>query len=199
MKDTLKDIGSILIDTCLSLLLIILFGHALLCLLVYNASAAEYTYNEVLTKEERVVALTILGEARGEGTLGMYAVGCVIQQRGYERKLTPAQVCRQPWQFEIWNAGKGKVKEEKELQHLWKSPSVPYARKLAQAICLDALGVEGRKLKQKVTGSANHYYSKSLDKPPYWAFKTVTKNGKKIKVPIKPSATIKNHIFYKLP
>ena len=35
--------------------------------------------DEVLTRDERIVALTILGEARGEGRCGMYAVGCVIQ------------------------------------------------------------------------------------------------------------------------
>ena len=34
-----------------------------------------------LTEEQRIVAMTILGEARGEGEAGMYAVACVIAQR----------------------------------------------------------------------------------------------------------------------
>ena len=97
------------------------------CLLIgtplYTANA-----DEVLTYGERIVALTILGEARGEGKRGMYAVGCVIQKRASERNLTPAKVCLQPWQFSIWNAGGGKVKKERELYYLWKSPSKLYAR-----------------------------------------------------------------------
>ena len=32
-------------------------------------------------KESNIVAMTILGEARGEGEAGMYAVACVIQER----------------------------------------------------------------------------------------------------------------------
>ena len=38
--------------------------------------------------DEEIVALTILGEARGEGTQGMYAVACVIQERSEKKKLT---------------------------------------------------------------------------------------------------------------
>ena len=125
--------------------------------------------------------MTILGEARGEGKCGMYAVGCVIQKRASERNFTPAKVCLQPYQFSIWNAGKGKVKKESELHYLWKSKSTMYARELARTIC------QGKKLSQKYTGGANHYYSKKyLKKPPYWA-----KNKKPVKI-------IGNHVFYRL-
>ena len=34
-----------------------------------------------LTLGQRIVAQTILGEARGEGEAGMYGVACVIQER----------------------------------------------------------------------------------------------------------------------
>ena len=43
--------------------------------------------------QEQIVAMTILGEARGEGRAGMYAVACTIKARSVNRKLTPAQVC----------------------------------------------------------------------------------------------------------
>ena len=49
--------------------------------------------DQVLTRDERVIALTILGEARGEGKKGMFAVACVVQRRSWEKKITPAQVC----------------------------------------------------------------------------------------------------------
>ena len=39
-----------------------------------------------LTQEQKVIAMTILGEARGEGKAGMYAVACVIAQRSIEWK-----------------------------------------------------------------------------------------------------------------
>ena len=95
--------------------------------------------DQVLTVSERVVALTILGEARGEGKMGMYAVACVIQKRSIERSLTPAKVCHEPWQFSIWNAGGGKVKKERELYYLWKSKSAQEARKLARLVCKKSL------------------------------------------------------------
>jgi N-acetylmuramoyl-L-alanine amidase len=187
MKNTLKDIGGIVVDILLTVIIATLVGYAALCGLAYSAFPAE-----TITADERVVALTILGEARGEGNQGMYAVACIIQERADKRKLTPAGVCLQPWQFSVWNAGKGKVKKESELHHLWKSKSTPYAKQLAHAIC------RGWKLTQDFTGNANHYYSSDRKNPPYWTFKKEIVNGKEIKKAIKPTRRIGKHIFYKL-
>ena len=190
MKDTLKELGSIFAEIITAVVIIVLITHAALFVFSYNALA-----DEALTPNERVVTLTLLGEARGEGLTGIYAVGCIIQKRTLNRNLTPAQVCQEPWQFSIWNAGKGKIKKESELWDLYKSPSMPYARFLARKICA------GSKLSQDYTGNADHYYSHKIKKqPPYWAFKIENdKNGKVItKEPIKPSKVIGNHTFYKL-
>ena len=190
MKDTLKELGSIFAEIITAVVIIVLITHAALFVFSYNALA-----DEALTPNERVVTLTLLGEARGEGLTGIYAVGCIIQKRTLNRNLTPAQVCQEPWQFSIWNAGKGKIKKESELWDLYKSPSMPYARFLARKICA------GSKLSQDYTGNADHYYSHKIKKqPPYWAFKIEKdKNGKVItKEPIKPSKVIGNHTFYKL-
>ena len=70
---------------------------AFLLLFTYQLPAAQ-----VLTEEERIVALTLLGEARGEKEIGMFAVGCVIQKRALERNLTPKQVCLEHRQFKVW-------------------------------------------------------------------------------------------------
>ena len=59
-----------------------------------------------LTKEQAIVAQTILGEARGEGKAGMYAVACVIQKRVVNRSMTAHKVCLQRKQFSCWNDGK---------------------------------------------------------------------------------------------
>jgi hypothetical protein len=163
--------------------------HLLIGLLVWFIFVAVAAGDEVLTKDERIVALTLLGEARGEGSNGIYAVACVIQKRAKERYKTPAEVCLQPWQFSIWNAGKGKVKKESELYYLWDSKCDPvkYSRLMARTIC-------GKwNLAQGFTGHANHYYSTDRKTPPYWTF------DKKTKKPIKPTMRIGKHIFYKLP
>jgi len=160
--------------------------HYIIGIVIFIVFACSSAADEALTRDERVVALTLLGEARGEGHKGMYAVGCVIQQRAIERKLTPAQVCLEPWQFSVWNAGKGKVKKESELYYLWDKKNypkykyfVPYARQLARNIC------KNKKLeRQETTGNANHYHTKSVK--PYWS------KGKK------PIKQIGNHLFFKL-
>ena len=158
--------------------------------------------DQSLTTEERIVALTLLGEARGESEIGVYAVACVIQKRAAQRKLTPVQVCLQPWQFSIWNAGKGKIKKESELWHLYERAPVKvmrYARQLARDICAN------RKLSQDYTGNADHYYShKIMKQPPSWAFKIDKKTGKFLrdkkgnKIPVQHTKVIGNHSFYKL-
>jgi len=186
MKSFIDTVG----ECILTLIISLLIGYALLCAGVYGAFA-----DEALTPSERVVTLTLLGEARGEGDAGIYAIGCVILKRSSNRDLTPAQVCQEPWQFSIWNAGKGKIKKESELWHLYESPRKGYARQLAIQICANW------KLSQAYTGNADHYYSHKIKKqPPYWAFKIEKdKNGKVIsKKPIKPSKVIGNHTFYKL-
>ena len=144
----------------------------LLSLPVIFCSVYAHTHNNVkLTRETKVVALTILAEARGEGQGGMYAVGAVIAQRAFERKRTPTEVCLKKWQFSCWNG-----KQLKDLEYLLKVPQGKYAIALAKNIKL---------LSRDFVGYANHYHNNKI-KLPYWA------KGQK------PVKTIGNHIFYKL-
>jgi spore germination cell wall hydrolase CwlJ-like protein len=136
--------------------------------------------DEVLSYEERIVALTILGEARGEGEKGMYAVACVIRKRAVQmaNKLGAyphANVCLQRKQFSTWNG----IEKESELYHLWKSKSTPYARKIARIVC-------GNSSMCDTTKGADHFHSTKMKKPPYW-----TKGHK-------PTVIIGNHAFYNL-
>lgn len=64
-----------------------------------------------LTKEQDIIVQTLLGEARGEGKAGIYAVGCVIKQRMNHKSFpnTATGVCLQRSQFEYWTQNK-KVK-----------------------------------------------------------------------------------------
>jgi len=145
----------------------------LLALPVIFCSVYAHTHNNVkLTRETKIIACTILAEARGEGQGGMYAVAAVIAQRAFERKRTPSEICLKPYQFSCWNG----YKKVKDLEHLLKVPQAKYAIALAKNIKL---------LSRDFVGYANHYHNNKI-KTPYWA------KGKK------PVKTIGNHIFYKL-
>ena len=139
------------------------------CFALANETPTHKT--ETTSKEAKIIAITILAEARGEGEAGMYAVGAVIAQRAFEGKRTPSEVCLKKWQFSCWN-GKG----FKDLAHLLKTPQAKYALLIAKNI---------NNLSREFVGYANHYHNNKI-KPPYWA------KGKK------PVKVIGNHIFYKL-
>ena len=155
--------------------------HYIFAIVVFLIICATASGDEALTRNERIVALTILGEARGEGVNGMYAVGCVIEKRMQESTVnhTPAEVCLQPSQFSIWNAGKGKVKKESQLYYLWQSKSKDYARQLARVVC-----DKDKNLQHSVVGHANHYHTLST--------KASWSRG------AKPVAKVGNHLFFKL-
>lgn len=126
--------------------------------------------------EAQVVTLTILGEARGEGKAGMYAVSCVISQRIINRKLTAKEVCLESkvnkrgvrvWQFSCWG---GKVD-----YNLLKTKEALYASALAANI---------KSVDRKFVKFADHYCHVNINN--YW-----TKTSK-------PVITIGRHKFYKL-
>ena len=52
-----------------------------------------------VTYEQDAVALTLLGEAGGEGQIGVRLVADVIHERMKRRKMTPFEVVSQPNQF----------------------------------------------------------------------------------------------------
>ena len=121
--------------------------------------------------DAKILALTLLGEARGEGNTGMYAVACVIKQRALERNLSLSKVCLQRKQFSCWNGGRN-------LDRLLKSSSAPYAIRLADHLA------NGGDVQRDYINYANHYCT--LKTNPYWA------KGKK------PTKTVGNHKFFKL-
>tara|TARA_R100000808_G_C2136835_1_gene145077 strand:+ start:388 stop:888 length:501 start_codon:yes stop_codon:yes gene_type:complete len=155
--------------------------HYIIGIIIFLIISVTAAADEALTRDERVVALTILGEARGEGENGMYAVACVIEKRMQESTVnhTPAEVCLQPSQFSIWNAGRGKVKKESQLYYLWESKSKDYARQLARVVC-----DKDKNLQHSVVGHANHYHTHSAK--PSWS------RG------AKPVAKVGKHRFFKL-
>ena len=127
-----------------------------------------------------VLARTLWGEARGEGTAGMTAVAHVVLNRvaiaedraGYWWGNNIIQVCQKPYQFSAWNRSDPNFKK---LQDVEKS-DLHFATALR-------LAVEGT-LGDDPTDAATHYHAAGIT--PYWA------EGEK------PSAVIGRHIFYQL-
>jgi spore germination cell wall hydrolase CwlJ-like protein len=125
-----------------------------------------------MTAELFIVALTLLGEARGETFEGMAGVASVIQTRMIERNQTASQVCLSPKQFSFWNGGVSEATKKKLLA----TPQGKNALYLADLVI--------HKQMPDIVRGANHYHAVSVS--PKWA-----KKGKLV-------AVIRNHKFYKV-
>jgi spore germination cell wall hydrolase CwlJ-like protein len=125
-----------------------------------------------MTAEIFIVALTLLGEARGETFEGMAGVASVIQTRMIERKQSASQVCLASKQFSFWNDGVSEPTKRKLLA----------TAQGKNALYLADLVIH--KQMPDIVKGANHYHAISVS--PKWA-----KNTKLV-------ATIRNHKFYKL-
>ena len=129
-----------------------------------------------------VLARTLWGEARGEATQGMEAVGCVIlnrvkvaEEKGpYWWGNNIIQVCQKPYQFSCWNRSDPNFKKLQavDAEDLYFATALRVARRAIAGTLKDS------------TYGATHYHAK--DFMPYWA------RGEK------PTAIIGNHIFYTL-
>ncbi len=132
--------------------------------------------------EADILARTLWGEARGEGSAGMQAVACVILNRVAEAEKRGRywwgnniiQVCQKPYQFSCWNRSDPNYKK---LQSVGESDLYfATALRMARRAITGTLG--------DPTQGATHYHA--ADITPYWA------RGEK------PSAVIGQHIFYRI-
>lgn len=129
-----------------------------------------------------IMARTLWGEARGEGTRGMQAVANVIMNRyrlaqqysGYAKMWgrTVAEICQKKYQFSVW---------------LSKDPNLPLMRSVTTADpdFREALAIAEKALKYQlpdITGGAAYYHTKAI--LPDWA------EG------IQPIRTVGSHKFY---
>lgn len=139
---------------------------------------------DICNKELDILAKTLYGEARGEGTAGMHAVANVIMNRvaisdryknGYWWGKGVIGVCQKPMQFSCWN--KGDVNKAKlEGKDLY-----------ADFVFAVALDVAEKALKgelKDITNGSTSYHADYVT--PFW----VKDN--------EPKAVIGRHLFYHL-
>jgi N-acetylmuramoyl-L-alanine amidase len=144
------------------------------------STSEEQKFYEGITVD--VLARTIWGEARGEGTSGMSAVACVILNR---LKISKARggfwwgddiirICQKPQQFSCWNRADPNFRKLQAVDErdLYFATAVRIARRGVADVLPD------------VTKGATHYHADSIT--PYWA------KGER------PSAVIGHHLFYKI-
>lgn len=141
---------------------------------------AEKFYREL---EIDVLARTMWGEARGEGTIGLEAVANVVQNRikvaeknggKYWWGHSIITVCQKPYQFSCWNRSDPSYKKLLAVtpDNLYFATCLRVARRVVLGQLEDH------------TGGATHYHADYVS--PYWA------KGET------PTVTIGRHIFYKL-
>jgi cell wall hydrolase len=113
------------------------------------------------------IALTLYGEARGEGTRGRIAVACVLRNRLRSGKWggTYEGVCLARKQFSCWNAtdpnSRRLLDELKRVQ-----AGDPIDRTLRECYALADVLLNEDVIRQ--VGQAMHYYADSIA-PPKWA------------------------------
>lgn len=131
------------------------------------------------------LALTIWGEARGEGREGMRAVAHVIKNRRdspNDRRYgsTIRQVCTKPWQFSCWNANDPNSKKLDPAKMEALNPATPdgnswrVAKQIAYSVLAGVL--------PDITNGATYYHTKAVD--PSWDDD------------MKLVATVGRHLFY---
>lgn len=92
--------------------------------LAASAEAQSSTYGE------RIVAAVLMGEARGEGEVGLTAVAEVVRNRAVEHDKSPLEVVCQKGAFSCLN---GKTPEQLYLQHC-RSPLYKTALRIARTV-----------------------------------------------------------------
>ena len=129
-----------------------------------------------------VLARTLWGEARGQGSAGMQAVANVVlnrvqiaEDRGrYWWGNNIIQVCQKPYQFSCWNRTDPNFKKLQAVDErdLYFATAIRIARRAIVGTLED------------MTGGATHYHASGCT--PYWAKRET------------PVAVIGDHIFYRL-
>jgi spore germination cell wall hydrolase CwlJ-like protein len=97
--------------------------------------------------DERLIAAILMAEARGEGVVGMTAVGEVIANRARIRQMHPAQVVRQGYQFSPLN----RTKPRELVSRYEKMPLYPDALRIANTVMQAPAELPG------LTAGADHF------------------------------------------
>ncbi len=119
-----------------------------------------------VSQDVDILARTLWGEARGEGSTGMQAVANVIINRVDDGRFGDGiiGVCQKPYQFSSWNAND--PNRARLLSVTAADPQFSQALQIAQYAASGQL--------QDLTGGALYYYATSISEPAWAADLPVT-------------------------
>ncbi len=113
-----------------------------------------------------VAARTMWGEARGDGSIGMLAVGLVIRNRAMHPRwwgTDALSVCLAPWQFSCWNEN-----DPNRPKLLAVDTSVA---DFPNAIYVARLIFGGGPVPEDVTKGADSYFASNMSPAPEWSWR----------------------------
>ncbi|MCX6892422.1 MAG: cell wall hydrolase [Verrucomicrobiota bacterium] len=125
--------------------------------------------------DQRLIAAVLMAEARGDGIVGMTAVGEVIANRARKRQLSPVLIVQQTFQFSPLN----RLRPHQLISRYEKLPLYRHALQIASTV------IEAPEALPGLTAGADHF--EQIGAPiPRWA------RGRK------PVAIIGGHRFWVL-
>jgi cell wall hydrolase len=125
--------------------------------------------------DERLIAAVLMAEARGEGVVGMTAVGEVIANRARKRQMPPGLVVQEAHQFSPLN----RAKPRELILRFEKMPLYPHALRIAKTVIQTPAALPG------LAAGADHF--EQIRAPvPRWA------RGRR------PVAVVGGHRFWRL-
>jgi cell wall hydrolase len=125
--------------------------------------------------DERLIAAILMAEARGEGVVGMTAVGEVIANRARIRRMPPKMVVQEPYQFTPLN----RTKPRELILRFEKMLLYPEALQIARTVIQTPAALPG------LAAGADHF--EQIGAPvPHWA------RGRR------PVAVVGGHRFWRL-
>ncbi|WP_217907158.1 cell wall hydrolase [Massilia sp. BJB1822] len=148
-----------------------------------TAAAAAPPSPAMPNEVQLVLARTLWGEARGEGSAGMEAVACVVLNRVKRQTYwgkSVIEVCRKPYQFSCWNQNDRNYAAMLKLDANAAELADAYA--IAGRAIANVLSI--REAFSDSTNGATHYHARTLSPLPRWARGHAT------------CARIGNHLFY---
>ena len=134
-----------------------------------------------------VLALTMIGEGRGEPVEGQIAIGSIIRNRALTQKIDISQVCFAPKQFSCWNENDPNFAVLEELASrllLGQSLIEPHEK---QCLFL-ARGIISNEILDNTNGSLNYITIDLFNSPdrPKWVNNLIL------------AKTIGHHVFFKV-
>lgn len=143
----------------------------------------EYEVPQYTEQQLYIMAITLWGEARSDGRVGMEAVAAVILNRMKKRNQDVIRVCKQPYQFSMWNKDAVGVYHRKildaallnDISNVYKLVTRNGAYPREMDSFEDAMTISRDALMGRLTdptehiGGADHYHVTSMPKKPNWA------------------------------